>query len=211
MPKQAFPITVAMIASPAILFGAPSAAQGPTGQASTICELHEDLPEGAQLKYQSAGPPSEAPIPNVVWSSGPANPIRLRLLYLPVQGALLAVKGQATYTLGSEPQSDGYKLVFDFNGAGPRATLSPETGVGNIRTWDFGPPDTHRVEGFAHAGRVTAIVYEGDRQVAKTTFELAPDRLEPGLSAFARRVKANDPSVCRSSYPPLPVPPFPRE
>lgn len=209
MPKLAFPFAVAVLAGPAILFAPPSAAQGPTSRAWTDCELRESLAEGGQLTFRSSAQPGGAARPNVTWSSSQASPIQLRLLY--VGGVLptgVPARGQATYALESEPQPAEYKLVFDFNGAGQQATLALGPGAGKSLVGNFGPHNADLLDGFARARRVTAIVYEGDRQIAQSTFELAPDRREAGLDAFTSRVQGSDPSLCRSG-PPLPVPPVP--
>jgi hypothetical protein len=121
--------------------------------------------------------------------------------------------GRASYIFRSEPQPTvPYKFVFDFNGAAPQATLSLGTGFGKTVPGLYGDFDAGRtpelMTGFAHARRVTATVYEGNQQIAQSTFELAPARREAGLDAFARRAQANDPSLCReASDPPLPIPP----
>lgn len=211
MPKRAFPIAIGALASPVIVFAPPSLAQQPASQAWTRCELREAVPAGGgQLVYQSVAGTGPAVRPSVTWrSAGTANRLRLSLSYW--QGP--AIRGFAFYPLGSEPQPVGYKVVFDFDGAAPEATLSlrPAAGATNL-TGSF---DTHSAElaaGFARARQVTATVYEGDRQIARDTFELAAiDRRTAGLDAFARRAQANDPGVCGAgSGPPLPVPPFPR-
>lgn len=161
--------------------------------------------------YQSVVGPGAAPRPHVAWVSGQAGRLHLRLTYGRAPASAPS-SGLASYYLGSESRPTGYKLIFDFNGVAQQATLPLESGVGkNLR----GELDARRnadlMEGFARARRVTATVYEGDRQIAQSTFELAPDRREAGLDAFARRVQANDPSLCRAaSGPPLPVPPIPR-
>jgi hypothetical protein len=122
-------------------------------------------------------------------------------------------RGSASYTFASEPQpAVEYKFVFDFNGAAPQATLSLGTGFGKANRSLSGDFDARGnadlMTSFAHAQRVTATVYEGERQIAQSTFELAPDRRAAGLEAFARKVQANDPSLCHAaSGPPLPVPP----
>jgi hypothetical protein len=101
-------------------------------------------------------------------------------------------------------------LVFDFNGAAQQGTLSLGPGYGQSLAGDFDARhNADLMEGFARAQGVTATVYEGDRQIAQTTFQLAPDRRATGLDAFARRVQTNDPSVCQAaSGPRLPVPPI---
>jgi hypothetical protein len=210
VPKRAFPIALAVLASPAIFFGAPSAAQGPTSQAWTNCVLREDLPGGAQLMYTSVAGPGIAARPGVTWTSGHAGRISLMLNY--GRGPVSAPsRAHAFYYLGAEPQSTAYKVVFDYKGAAQPATLSLGPGVGESLTGEFDARrDASLTEGFARAQRVTATVYEGDQQISQSTFELAPDRREAGLEAFARRVQANEPSVCRAaSSPPLPVPPIP--
>lgn len=211
MLKRAFPIAVAVLASPAIFFGPPSAAQEGTNQAWANCVLREDLPGGAQLMYVSVAGPGVAARPGATWSSGHASRIGLMLNYR--RGPVSAPnRGHAFYYLGSEPQPTGYKVVFDYNGAAQPATLALGPGVGKMLTGDFDARrDASLTEGFARARRVTATVYEGDRQLAQSTFDLAPDRREAGLDAFARRVQANDPNLCRAAAgPPLPVPPIPR-
>lgn len=211
MPKRSFLIAVTVLAGPAILFAPPSAAQGPPGPAWTVCELREDIPGGAQLAYQSLTRPGEAPRPHVAWSSAAASRLSLRVAY--GRGPASApTRVVALYNLGSERQSVGYKLVFDFNGAAQQTTLSLGPGVGTNLSGAFeARRNAGLTESFAHAQRVTATVYEGDRQIAQATFEFAPERREAGLAAFARRVQANDPSLCREmSSPPLPVPPVPR-
>jgi hypothetical protein len=205
---------VAALASPAILFGPPSAAQGPTSQGWTDCELFEDLPGGARLLFQSVVGPGAAPSPHVGWSSGPAGRIHLILNYGRRPAGAPAV-GHVFYVARSEPQpTTEYKFVFDFNGSAQQATLPLGRGFGGGNASVSGNFDAHRdpdlMQGFGRAERVTASLYEGDQQIAQSTFELAPDRREAGLAAFARRVQANDPGVCRAtSGPPLPVPPIP--
>jgi hypothetical protein len=114
----------------------------------------------------------------------------------------------ALISLGSPPASADYRLVFDFNGEGHPATLPLNPGPGTILGGRFRGRDAAPMAGFARARRVTATVYEGDRQVIQSTFELTPERREAGLAAFARSVQANDPRLCHpSSGPPLPVPP----
>jgi hypothetical protein len=208
VPKRVFPVAVAVLAGPAVLFGPPSAAQGLTSQAWTNCALREDLPGGGQLIFTSVAGPGLAAKPHVTWASGPARRPSLRLSY--ERGPTSApTNGHLQYYLGSEPQPIGYKLVFDFNGAAQQATLSLGPGYGQSLSGDFDARhNADLMEGFARAQRVTATVYEGDRQIAQSAFELAPDRREAGLDAFARRVQANDPSLCRvASGPRLPIPP----
>jgi hypothetical protein len=159
--------------------------------------------------YTSVAGPDLAARPHVTWLSGPAGRPSLRLSY--GRGPVSApTNGHVQFYLGSEPQPTGYKLVFDFNGPAQQSTMSLGSGSGKSLTGDFDARDNAGLtEGFARAQRVTATVYEGDRQIAQRTFELAPDRREAGLDAFAHLVQTNDPSVCRAASGPwFPVPPI---
>jgi hypothetical protein len=153
-----------------------------------------------------------APRSQAGWVSGPGGPINLRLSY--GDGPALApTYGVASYHFRTEPQpSAEYKIVFDFNGAARQATYSLGTGFGKSNPGLSASFSTRRnadlLEGFARAARVTATVFEGDQQIARRTFELAPDRRVTGLDAFARRAQDNDPNICQAaSGPTLPVPP----
>ena len=205
MSKRAFPLAVGVLVGPALLVSLPSAAQSPASQAWPECRMSEDLPGGGQLRYNSVLGP------RVSWSSGPRRPFQLSLDY--GRGAALAPTWvRASYFPRSEPQAASYKVVFDFDGAAQPATLPLEprngifVGAVNDRT------DTDLTDDFARARRVTATLFEGDRQVVQRSFELAaPDRRKTGLDGFAQRAQANDPGICGAAAgPPLPVPPVPR-
>jgi hypothetical protein len=212
MQTRAFTAAAIALASPALLFGPPSAAQAPADQAWTNCQLFENISGGGEHFFLSVAGPGTPPRPYAGWASGPGSPINLRLSY--GAGPTLApTYGVASYHFRTEPQpSAEYKFVFDFNGAAPTATYSAGTGFGKSNPALSASFSTRKnadlLEGFAHATRVTATLFEGDQQIAQRTFELAPDRRVAGLDAFARRVQDKDPDICQAaSGPRLPVPP----
>ncbi|HEX3888599.1 MAG TPA: hypothetical protein VHW05_13975 [Phenylobacterium sp.] len=120
---------------------------------------------------------------------------------------------RAFYVSGSESQATSYKVIFDFDGSAQPATLPLKPGaaggfMGSVN--DRNNPEL--IDSFARARRVTATLYEGDRQVVQRSFELTTaDRRAAGLDGFERRAEANDPGICGAAAgPPLPVPPIPR-
>jgi hypothetical protein len=211
VPRRVLSAVLVALASPAILSGSPSAAQPPLNLAWTSCALFEDLPGGGRLLFQSDVGPGWAPKPFAGWVSGPGGSPTLNLYF--GEGPVSApTSGRAVYHFSSEPQlATDYKFVFIFDGAAPPATLSLGTGFGSANPGMVGTfnvrDNPQLMASFAKAQRVTATVFEGDRQIAQRTLELAPDRRVAGLDAFVRRVKANDPLLCHSaSGPRLPVP-----
>ncbi len=213
MPTRVLSAVVVALAGPVILGGSPSAAQPAPNLAWTNCALFEDLPGGGRLLFQSDVGPGQAPKPFAGWVSGPGGSPTLNL-YFGQGPASAPTSGRAVYHFGSEPQPAAeYKFVFDFDGAAPPATLSLGAGFGKANPSMVGAfnvrDNPQLMASFAKAHRVTAIVFEGDRQIAQRTLELAPDRRVAGLDAFVRRVKANDPLLCHSaSGPRVPVPPL---
>lgn len=191
-----------------VLFAGVGAAQEPTHQAWTQCELQEVLPAGDRLIYRSTARAGETPLPEAFWSSPRTSPIRLKLHY--VRGSPLGngpFDGQASFILGPEPAGTGYKVAFDFGGGEPQDAVPMVAGRGNPRALIGG---RILLKGFAKPGPVKTTVYEGDRQIAETTFEpAASDHVMTGLDAFAQRAQAADPAVCHTGWPPLPVAPFP--
>lgn len=113
-PKSGAVAAAALLGVPVLLFAHSSAAQEPTQEAWTQCELREDLPGGGQLIYRSSAKAGEATShPEAIWSSPQTSAIQMKLLYVTRSPLLNApILGQVTFAPGSQPGA-GYKVVFD--------------------------------------------------------------------------------------------------